>query len=850
MASGLSKEPPYGTDYAKSDESTCGSCKKFIMQGVLCMSFRVRSEHFDGIQDNWYHFDCFWKQVKVKNLSEGNIKNLEQIKWKDQELIQTKIAEIKDLKDEDNDGIGRQEIDAPTVIVSKSNENCFKCNERIEKHEVSIQYIILFYHPQCFKKLNMFNIPSDYFKGFDDLDREQRKTLIDLFGISKKRKSDSTDDGTPKKKAKFGIDDDLKRKLKRQSMILGEMENYIEENLDSQEIEKIIKKNKRFFRKRDNQESIRKQLADFIIFGVPEQCPKCEKNTLFYNSGSHCYECIGYITEYTRCTYKNKNPARKEIIFPAFIAKKNEYLKYREFTTLEKRYYYPEAIIHVEEEDIYIIHDSAKSPIIKNGFSIDSNCEVAKFSHVFVEKTSGGENIWQATLVLTSISEDRNSCYKLQLLEHDKKKEYYLFCSWGRIGSEGGNKTEYFDSDLERAKTNFRSLFAEKTGNLWANVHNFRKVAGKFHLLNTEFDGKKVPSIDLVNTTSKLPKSIQKLIAMIFDLKAMNQTLKALNLDTEKMPLGMLSAAHIKSAYSILKEAEKLIKEKATESEILDASNRFYYQIPHVSGSSKLPLLDNMRIIEEKTKMLGELMDLEISYQVVNFDDFDMDEEDPIDLKYQQLNCQINVLDQTSKEYEMIENYLKKTHGPTHSNFKLEICDVFEVKREEEHKKFKKEIGNINLLWHGSRTKNFAEILKQGLRIAPPEAPANGYMFGKGVYFADMVSKSANYCHIDANTEKKEGLLLLCDVALGEIQEERKANGNIRKPNNGKSSVKGLGVIVPDEREHKVLNDGVCVPMGKPKKASNLPGGLFYNEFIVYDVAQIKMRYLVKVKFV
>ena len=42
------------------------------------------------------------------------------------------------------------------------------------------------------------------------------------------------------------------------------------------------------------------------------------------------------------------------------------------------------------------------------------------------------------------------------------------------------------------------------------------------------------------------------------------------------------------------------------------------------------------------------------------------------------------------------------------------------------------------LLWHGSRTTNFAGILQQGLRIAPPEAPVNGYMFGKGVYFADV----------------------------------------------------------------------------------------------------------------
>lgn len=49
-----------------------------------------------------------------------------------------------------------------------------------------------------------------------------------------------------------------------------------------------------------------------------------------------------------------------------------------------------------------------------------------------------------------------------------------------------------------------------------------------------------------------------------------------------------------------------------------------------------------------------------------------------------------------------------------------------------------------------------------GLRIAPPEAPVTGYMFGKGVYFADMFSKSANYCY--ASPTAGDGVLLLCEV--------------------------------------------------------------------------------------
>lgn len=59
-------------------------------------------------------------------------------------------------------------------------------------------------------------------------------------------------------------------------------------------------------------------------------------------------------------------------------------------------------------------------------------------------------------------------------------------------------------------------------------------------------------------------------------------------------------------------------------------------------------------------------------------------------------------------------------------------------------------------------------------------------MFGKGIYFADLVSKSANYCYA-VNTE---GFILLCEVALGEMQEEINAK-SIAKPNKGKHSVKG-----------------------------------------------------------
>ena len=69
---------------------------------------------------------------------------------------------------------------------------------------------------------------------------------------------------------------------------------------------------------------------------------------------------------------------------------------------------------------------------------------------------------------------------------------------------------------------------------------------------------------------------------------------------------------------------------------------------------------------------------------------------------------------------------------------KVSISDIFEVNRPTEHSSYNTKLGNNMLLWHGSRVSNFVGILSQGMRIAPPEAPASGYLFGKGIYLADL----------------------------------------------------------------------------------------------------------------
>ena len=114
----------------------------------------------------------------------------------------------------------------------------------------------------------------------------------------------------------------------------------------------------------------------------------------------------------------------------------------------------------------------------------------------------------------------------------------------------------------------------------------------------------------------------------------------------------------------------------------------------------------------------------------------------------------------------MISKYIDNGKGCR----RLALVNCFKIEREGEEKLYNPtKLGNKKLLWHGSRFSNFVGILSQGLKIAPPEAPKSGYLFGKGVYFADMIEKSAPYACPELSGGV--GIYILAEVALGNCNE-------------------------------------------------------------------------------
>ncbi|CAF4136150.1 unnamed protein product, partial [Rotaria magnacalcarata] len=136
-----------------------------------------------------------------------------------------------------------------------------------------------------------------------------------------------------------------------------------------------------------------------------------------------------------------------------------------------------------------------------------------------------------------------------------------------------------------------------------------------------------------------------------------------------------------------------------------------------------------------------------------------------------------------------------------YDQYTLKLRELLKTTRDGEFDHFKSFKHLIIINYYGMNYANFSGILSRGLRIAPPKAsPVTGYMF-------------ANNCFTTKHSP--EGLMLLCEVALGKMHECYKAT-NLSTPtlSVGAYSTKGCGSTMSDPKEYYYTNDDVLIPMG------------------------------------
>ncbi|XP_058200104.1 poly [ADP-ribose] polymerase 2 [Rhododendron vialii] len=514
------------------------------------------------------------------------------------------------------------------------------------------------------------------------------------------------------------------------------------------------------------------------------------------------------------------------------------------------------AVIEAKEEDAIEIKEEKIVTATKKGAAVLDQWlpdEIKAIYHVLQQ----GDEIYDAMLNQTNVGENNNKFYVIQVLESDNGGRFMVYCRWGRVGVKGQDKLHGPYSSRDSAIQEFEQKFLAKTQNYWSNRKEFICHPRSYAWLEMDYNdrekesdvkGKSNTTVGVQLRETRLESRIAKFISLICNVSMMKQQMMEIGYNAEKLPLGKLSKSTILKGYDVLKKIADVIG-KSNRTKLEQLSGEFYTVIPHDFGFKKMRefVIDSPQKLKSKLEMVEALGEIELATKLLA-DDVLM-QEDPLCSHYQRLCCELSPLEVDSKEFSTIARYVKNTHAKTHSGYGVNIVQIFRVSREGEEERFRKFSNTKNrmLLWHGSRLTNWTGILSQGLRIAPPEAPATGYMFGKGVYFADMFSKSANYCY--SSSACTAGVLLLCEVALGDMAELLTANYNAEKLPEGKLSTKGVGATAPDFSEAQMLEDDVVVPLGKPKEQVGPKGALLYNEYIVYNVDQIRMRYLVQVDF-
>ncbi|XP_065208897.1 poly [ADP-ribose] polymerase-like [Planococcus citri] len=589
-------------------------------------------------------------------------------------------------------------------------------------------------------------------------------------------------------------------------------------------------------------ESIHDRLADAMTFGALFPCEECGHRQIVFRSPVG-YFCTGFKNEWVKCEAVTDDPKRKPFLVPHHLKKTYEFLASYKYKPQKRILQYNKP---TDSNPLSFSGGKYESNLpsrvklkIQNGMAVDPITELEDVAHVY----RFHKDIYAAVLSLVDLQSGRNSYYKLQVLESNDRKMYYLFRAWGRVGTDIGEHLLEIKAGREDAIADFEALFEEKTANKWRTRANFKKVADKMNWVDVSYEYESA-------VPSTLQQPVHNLISLIFNEDTMKHIMLEFELDTEKMPLGKLSKEQIMKAFKVLNELQKYISTSGDRKTILALTNQFYTLIPHSFGVDNPPLLDDPDTLKQKDEMLRALMEMEIAYSILKDVESENNDAHPIDTYYLKLKTDISPLNKTDPEFQTIQLYVQNSHAKMHRKYVLEIVEIFKVEREGEHKRYEpfKKVHNRKLLWHGSRLPNFAGILSQGLRVAPPDAPMNGYMFGKGIYFADRVSKSANYC--DSKNTNNTGLVLLCQVALGNMYKLR-TRKYLSKPPAGKHSVIGLGKIEPDPSQSIFREDGVEIPLGKGiRSRTHTRRELHHNEYVVYDVAQVKVEYLVQLKFI
>ncbi|KAI8784708.1 poly [ADP-ribose] polymerase tankyrase [Biomphalaria glabrata] len=448
--------------------------------------------------------------------------------------------------------------------------------------------------------------------------------------------------------------------------------------------------------------------------------------------------------------------------------------------------------------------------------------------------------------------------YKMQIIHQTAKNVYILFNRWGRIGDRGQYQHTPYQT-LQEAAKEFCKIFRSKTGNDWNNLNKFQNQPKKYRLMPKPEKLHKQHKVEL-NLESSLPcklsEPIADLVTEMSSVAMLQASIEDIGLNETFMPFGRMKRETLLEARRILTDISELIDKviklrnhltqdvhaeyQANCEEIVKLTNEYYHLIPIYGFENEtIQPISEKKMLREHTKLLANLMDLQVASNILLGANLRQAEINPLDYIYGSLDCRIQPMLEEDPETQLI---LTNIHASVPT---ANINRIFKVSREGEDARLAAlNLPNHQLLWHGSSMSNFISILSRGLLVTPPEVPWTGHLFGEGIYFADTFLKSSHYCH-NHSPKSKCKLMLLCEVALGNSKIDVK-HGDEDHLDEDINSLKILGRNAPLEDFDARLPFGATLSLGQVIPMTyQPPAKINHNEYIIHNSDQVAIRYLV-----
>lgn len=442
------------------------------------------------------------------------------------------------------------------------------------------------------------------------------------------------------------------------------------------------------------------------------------------------------------------------------------------------------------------------------------------------------------TLNKTDLTGGNNKYYQIEAHVSKDGTKFRLYSRYGRVGHSGTEEERIPPQNRSALDAAFTSLKNEKT-TARKGYREVKMAATKVgsrvanqQVLSDDIKTENLTQAEKTESSLTLPPSVAQLVTRLYEEagQAVRSQLSGNLRTSAENPLGTLTLSQIEEGRRMLRAAQELLtrhpeRKHTLDPEILEISNEFYSAIPQkiaLRPKDKEALerwlqtmaLNNEDILDDKEALLELLAD--VQGLIGGFETSD------VEVKYREIGCHYEPLRKDDESYRTVEAFVRSTRSKHHS-WRTTVKNIWRVTirgQKERHLPTMKQVGNIQPLFHGSRSANILGICKHGLLLRPPGAYVTGSMFGNGLYFADQSSKSEQYSMARFGGGHGRGdtlFLFVADVALGKIRIYDRAQTHLQKPPPGYDSVQG-------------------------KKG----GSLLHNEFIIYELEQHLLQYLIE----